>query len=401
VRVLSEVVSTEAVSEVSEDPAVRVRHSLEKLPRWITRIGETVWGTRIHSRPSRRRSPAFRLMTALAMMAFGITLGVIGLVIFPWGVPLIPIGWVFTIGGGRYLQVVIGHHAVHNRFFRHARANRALVQTITVALLIQDFDGYFKDHVLTHHALQQFARRGDPDLEALIAFGFKPGMSKAALWRRLRRSLVSPAFHLAFAEARMHSNFVTAPPLRRVAAVMFCALVATLLILQPALIAPTVVIVFIPLTVGYQASALLQFTSEHLWMLPCREGETLRQHAAALTRGRFCGDAAPSPDLRGRARIAGWTRWWVRLFTIHAMVRIAVLPGDLVDHDLHHLAPGRLDWANSSLDRLEMNKDDKYELTEVWGLGEAIDTVFEVLSALPEEPVEAASSSKRHIFGSM
>src|SRR5439155_6879766 len=121
-----------------------------------------------------------------------------GLVWMPWTAGLLPLGWIFTIGGSRYLQVSVVHFAVHNQFFSRERHNRLLAQTISTVLLITDYDSYYRDHIKNHHPIGKFARRGDPDLEFLIALGFLPGMSRDELWRHLAWTLISPRFHFLF-----------------------------------------------------------------------------------------------------------------------------------------------------------------------------------------------------------
>jgi len=383
----------------ARDP-VPVRRSLEKLPLWLTTVLAAIWGTEIHTRTLTRHSRVGRLVSALAFIVLGVTLTAFGLVSMPWSAFLLPLGWIFTIGGSRHLQVSITHFAIHNQFFADKRRNRLLAQTISTVLLITDYDTYYRDHVNNHHPNRTFARRGDPDLEFLIALGFLPGMSRDELWRHLWRTVVSPRFHYLFLRGRLHSNFVGASRPRRYAAIAFWSIVSIALATHPAWILPFTILYVVPLTIGYHVSSLLQFASEHLWLLPCRGDEGAREHAKALTRGRFCGDALPQAGLRGLARLRAWTIWWVRLFTVHAVVRIAVLPGDLTHHDLHHLRPHDFDWPNADAVRLEMLANGVV-LNETWGLFAALDEVFTVLSSVPAMNDETSVTMNEKLFATM
>jgi len=365
----------------------------------VTLILALIWGTKPKVGKSTRHSRVGRLILALTFVVVGVTFTVIGLIWMPWTAILLPIGWILTIGGARHLQVSIVHFAIHNQFFKSKRHNRWLAQIISTVLIITDYDTYHRDHVGLHHPSRTFARRGDPDLEFLIALGFLPGMSRDELWRHLWHTAGSPRFHYLFLRGRFQSNFASASKPRRLAAIMLWAAVTIALAAHPAWIVPFFIIWVFPLTIGYHVSSLLQFASEHLWLLPCR-GESAREHATALTRGRFCGDALPSADLRGGAWLRAWAMWWVRLLTLHAVVRVAVLPGDLTHHDLHHLRPHDLDWANADDVRLEMLADG-VTLNETWGLFAALDEVFVVLSSLPPMDITKPVTMNERLFGTM
>jgi fatty acid desaturase len=378
---------------------VPVRWSLKNLPPRLTAKLAAIWGTIIHAGKPTQHSRLSRLRLALTFILVGLTFTALGLVWMPWTVVLLPLGWIFTIGGSRYLQVSVVHFAVHNQVFARERHNRLLAQTISTVLLITDFDTYHRDHVKNHHPIGKFARRGDPDLEFLIALGFLPGMSRNELWRHLAWTLVSPRFHFLFLRGRLYSNFVGASRPRRLAAIAFWLAVAIALAMHPMWIIPFIVLWILPLTLGYHMSSILQFASEHLWLLPCT-GEGAREHAKALTRGRFCGDALPDADLRGVARLRAWARWWLRLLTLHAVVRVAVLPGDLTHHDLHHLRPTDFDWPNADAVRFEMLANGE-TLNETWGLFAALDEVFVVLSSLPPMNVDEPVVINEKLFGTM
>src|SRR5712691_8918368 len=138
-----------------------VRSTLEQLPRGLAVLAEPIWGTRLRIAPARRRSPILRLLTAAGMVVVGVAAGFAAFQ-RPSAIWLLLISAVLTTGGARYLQIVIHHYAVHNRFFRKPLANRLLGQTISTILLTQDYDGFYEDHMRKHHPNVKLARRGDP-----------------------------------------------------------------------------------------------------------------------------------------------------------------------------------------------------------------------------------------------
>jgi hypothetical protein len=374
-----------------------VRKSLERLPPRLAALAEPIWGTCLRGVPTWRQSAMSRMLTAWAMLAGGVALSVAGLQRPPLSLALLLPGLLLATGGARYLQIVIHHYTVHNRFFHRPFANRFLGQAISTLLLTQDYDGFYVDHIKKHHPNAKLARRGDPDLETLLSLGIVPGMTRAELWRRFVKTLFSPRYHLVFIRERLRANFLSATVPRRVAAAVVWSAAAIALALFPRAILPFAIAYLVPITIGYHMSALMQFTSEHVWLTPCGAGDDARSRARRATRGRFCGDPLPAPG----ASALAWVRWWLRLVTLHAAARIAVLHGDLPHHDLHHIRPTDLDWANSGAERLEMA--DHEELWEVWGLWNALDQVFQTFSALdPMDPATAtAEGYNASAFASM
>ena len=86
-------------------------------------------------------------------------------------------------------------------------------------------------------------------------------------------------------------------------------------------------------------SVLLQLLSEHDWFMESSLWQYRRFYHRASSWGRFCGDPVPNRDLNFTYRWCAWLIWWFRLFFYHLPVRIAVLPGDLPQHDFHHRYP--------------------------------------------------------------
>ena len=351
------------------------------------------------------RSRCSHLLSAYVQILLGVTLSSCGLAQGGYGYMLIPIGYMFTVGGGRKLQVQINHHCVHVNFAGTKTIDFLLAEFNSTLLFIQNAVAYEFDHVKLHHKLAYTATLIDPDFVFLYALGFKPGMSKRSLWRHLLLTLISPRFHLLFLRARFQSNFLAKMPAeatgkgevgirpwywkRIIASWVWLALILMILFLTGWWLTFLLAVV-LPLTFFYHISSLLQFLSEHLWLLETdTAGGTsgmgivqIKERYPKLTRARFCGE--PLKDLRGlgTSQKAGHIGWWAtKHLLFHLPVRICVLCGDLPAHDHHHLKPRNPNWQNF----LHSRKSDAatLHLTEVWGLQNAIDQVFEELSKMP------------------
>ncbi|NEU79883.1 hypothetical protein [Nostoc sp. UIC 10630] len=193
-------------------------------------------------------------------------------------------------------------------------------------------------------------------------------------WEKLKQTLLSPEFHWLFLKARLKVNFLTSPLYRRLMAVGFTVVVVVLVSVNHSWLTFIVAWAF-PLTVLYHMGALLQFLSEHDWA-----GSGTNE---SKSHGRFCGDTPPF----GQSTLA-WLRWGMRM-VYHLFVRIAILPGEMPEHDWHHHSPkDQKDWANGTYAR-QRQVEGGGEYTEFWGLENAIDHVFQGFaqaSAPLEEP---------------
>ena len=194
-------------------------------------------------------------------------------------------------------------------------------------------------------------------------------------WNLLLSTIFSPRFHWTFICARFRQNYITAPMYRRLIAVIFWASVLIIVLVNQWWKELIVAWVF-PLTVPFQISALLQFISEHDWR---GNGDS-----NSKSHGRFCGEAPPF----GKS-IGAWFGWISRML-YHFCVRVAVLPGDLPQHDWHHKSPKtQKDWSMSTYAR-QKEVESGAEYTEFWGLGNAIG---HVLRGFVENPI---SSDEKH-----
>ena len=215
-------------------------------------------------RPRWQRTPWWHLATMLLSLVGGVTASSVISTGSPACWPFLLLSWMLTVHSGRKAQLVICHYAVHATMTGHKQGDRVLVEALSTLLLIQPFEGYYQDHVGTHHGLH-LATLADPDMQFLLALGFRPGMSRKALWRHLYWTMVSPRFHALFLRMRLRVNFIAAPLYRRLMSGMYAAVLVLGLVLTQAWW-PLVVAWLVPLVPLYHVAALLQFVSEHRWL---------------------------------------------------------------------------------------------------------------------------------------
>jgi hypothetical protein len=341
-------------------------------------------------RPRWQRTPWWHLATMLLSLVGSVTASSV-IITGSWALwPLLALSWMFTVHSARKAQLVIAHYAVHANMTGQQWYDRVLVEVLSTLLIIQDYEGYYEDHVRTHHGLR-LATLADPDVQFLLCLGFRPAMSRPALWRQLYWTMGAPRFQTLMLRLRLRSNFVSSPLYRRVMSGMYAAgVVLALLYTQAWLV--FVVAWVVPIFPLYAIAALLQFVSEHRWLqgdLPITTPAN-KLRLGRLTFGRFVGDPLPSGALPWGKWIKAWGRWGTRLCVLHLPTRLCVLPGDLSQHDYHHRHPHHGDWSNAAYARqLDLAAGcpgwpEVYE--EIWGLDKAIDLVFAGLASLPPLP---------------
>jgi hypothetical protein len=215
-------------------------------------------------RPRWKRRPWWHLATMVLSLFGGVAASSL-IVTAPLGFwPLLVLSWMLTVYGARKAQLVICHHAVHANMTGNRHCDRMLVEILSTLLTIQHFAGYHQDHISTHHS-SKLATLEDPDLQFLLTIGFRPGMTRDALWRHLYWTMVSPRFHSLFLRFRLKMNYIAAPLYRRIMASGYAAAVVTSLVLTWAWL-PWLVAWVVPLFPLYHVAALLQFVSEHRWL---------------------------------------------------------------------------------------------------------------------------------------
>lgn len=299
--------------------------------------------------------------------------------------------WLFTVGSARKLQAVICHHCVHYRFTKNILVDRFIAEISSLLIWGQNFLDYRYDHVFMHHKKCFFRTTQDPDANLLFKLGFRPGMSKKALWFNLLRQVFSPGFHLNLFSDRVKSNFITAPIYRIIFSICFALLLITGITLSNLSWQTGFLVLFVPLFPLLHISALLQFLSEHAWFVKTEYQGHPRFFHTDSSWGRFCGDRLPiTHNLGVLQKSAAWVKWVLRQLFYHLPMRITVLPGDLSQHDFHHRYPVESNWVMAVYARqqdIEKNHPNWPVYQECWGLFRAIDRMFTYLlvcEALPE-----------------
>jgi fatty acid desaturase len=367
-------------SAVVDGEVTRLRAEYsDRFPVWsqqlITRVtGKAAPGQRV---PRTVLPPLANVVATVVQWPAAVALGVLLYQIsLPLGVLCTPLIWLLSLNSLRRLQVVVAHHAVHREIVRSHRLSYAIQAVVSAMSLVHNWEDYFEDHVRGHHSRKVFTTPSDPDAAFLLQLGFRPGMSLPTLRRRLHRCVVSPRFHWLFLKARYLTNFTTAPAHRKIMALVVVACLAGTFFLMPAPIA--VVLVLVPMFPLYHVSALLQFISEHNWLVT-EHAPVSADDYARRTRGRFCITALPRAGTSLHRRITGWARWLIRVLVFVLPTRFGVLVGDLPAHDLHHLYPQEHDWTGSlwrRQDIIERGDSKGMRDREFSTLTTAIDSVF-------------------------
>ncbi len=301
----------------------------------------------------------------------------------------IVLGWLLVVGGARRFQVEVSHYGIHYRIFKVKILNRVLVELVSTVFCVQDWNGYWEDHIQGHHKGDVFCGPNDADWKFLQRLGLRAGMSRRACWYWLFTTALSPAFHIIFFATRLKANFVSPSVWRKLMAIVWWA---GLLAAVNSLDVWFYFAIFwlVPLTVLYQISALVQFTSEHFWGAPFIEGESARTRQARLSHARYC--LSPLPDRADYASTAsfilGLVLWVGVTLVVDVPARIACIVGDLPVHDRHHRFAGDERWAEAMY---RPEEDGALKSAESWGLISALNSVFDHISSLPED----APSGKR------
>ncbi|MEU0175330.1 fatty acid desaturase [Streptomyces massasporeus] len=358
-----------------------VRGSMSRLPEpmqlpltWLT--GKPYTGQRGPS-----PTPGFHLAAGLVSLTIGLAVSTTALAAGGGWTLLLVVGWAVLLHALRNLRMMVYHQCAHRNMWARKRLDRTLGRVIAGLLLVQDFDGYAREHVGDHHALRHMTP-ADPTVQAiLVSLELRPGMTRSQMWRRVLGRIVSPVFHARFTTSRVRSYLAAAPwPDRLLAAgahglaLVAAGMTGTLVWLLLAWL--------VPFTVLYQTSNVLRLCVRHTFPGPEVRVKRGREYFGGLTNAVFLGEPAPRAGQSPGRAVAAWTRWGVRMLTVHLPSRYLVLTGDTVCHDYHHRYPMSRQWADYLFARqrdLEAGHPGWPPYQEVWGLVPAIDAVFDSL----------------------
>lgn len=373
----------------SESP---VRRSYLYFPRW----SQPIW-TLLTGKPLSQERPLWIPSPALGVpLTVAAIIGATGalLLLLSSGAPGQQVaGLLATLvlapllaGAWRRIQVVYGHHAIHGTLIaRQPAANALLAQLLTIFALAQNEKAYEREH-RDHHRRAVFTTLKDADALLLFELGIRAGLSRKALHRALLRTLFSPLLHGRLLLARLQSQ-LERPAAWRALAVAWAGVVFVGLPLLFGWL-PVLLAVWLPMTLLYHVSAVLQFATEHVW-LQSEQPVPSAAELAARSHGRFCGEAVPGHGGQP-ASAAAWLGWWMRTLLVHLPVRACVLVGDLPAHDWHHLhsvvGHNAASWPTAIFERqraIDSGHSAGMEGRELWGIAQMLGHVFEAMSLAP------------------
>lgn len=387
-----------SLTNEGELPRISVRASYLRFPRWT----QPLW-TRLTGKPLPNEQAWFTPHPALSLsMDVLLAIGTCAVHLYlltssrDWlrilGYVVAPMAMVFLVRLLRKIQVVYGHHAIHETLFRRgSRMNGLVSKGLTIFVLAQNEIEYEQEH-LDHHRRSVFTTRDDADASLLFNFGIRPGRSVAELNHNLLSTLFSPVFHLWFLKSRVMSN-LRRPLIEQCLVVVW---LVVLIVVMPACLGvnATAIALWLPLTALYQMSALLQFSTEHVWLVGAAPGVQQGVYAERC-HGRFCGECVPGADGNVPSPRV-WLRWWCRTLFMHIPMRVGVLVGDLPAHDWHHLASAvghsHRSWPDAIFERqraIDSGNSAGMEERELWGIENMIAHVFVHMSQASELPAES------------
>lgn len=357
-----------------------VRATYRRFPAWTQHFWTWQTGKALPGqRPLVRHTWASYLAVTLTVFLLGLAVSTVAAAaMFPYWYLALLGGWVLTVAGERVMILVIAHQALHRRFSGKASSDRFWGEVVTVLTVFHTFQEFKEEHFDSHHKHDIFATEQDPPVQFLLDLGFRPGMSRAALWRRAWVVFLSPVFYWKGFAGRAVSNLKNGSWWRRLGFVVWGGWWLSLPFWFPNGLLVLVLAFVLPVVLFAQLSALLDRLGEHEWLSPRDPELGKRFYTAAATSARFCGSPVPARGAPARSQLVGWVRWTALTLFYHLPSRLLVVVGDLPNHDYHHRYPATPEWTTAAYAR-QRDIDTGPEgpaYQEVWGMGTAIDRMF-------------------------
>lgn len=380
------------------------RESMRRLPRPLQMPLTLLTGKPYIGQRPLRMSATTHLVTAFVSMAAGVGISTGALAAGGWWLLGLLAGWATTLHGMRNLRMMIYHQCAHRNMYARSRLDAAIGQLASSLLLVQNFGRYSREHVGDHHALHHMTLR-DPTVQAfLISLDLHPGMARQQMWRRLLGKLVSPRFHLGFTIGRIRSFWTGSARSEQAISLAVYGAALTAAALTGGWLS-LLVGWLVPLFPLFQVSNTLRLCVKHTFPDPSVQHRQGKEYFASLTNAIFLGEPAPTSEAGGRrGAVVGWLRWSARMLLVHFPARYLVLTGDTVVHDFHHRHPRSRQWPNYLFARQQdalAGHRGWPAYREAWGLGPAINLVFDSLSAADPEEFDVnkiRSVSRRELF---
>jgi fatty acid desaturase len=363
------------------DAPADIRESMRSLPAFLQPGLTWLTGKALPEQKRWRLTAAHHFAASVIPLIAGVAAGATIVYAGGWLLLVLPFSWLLTVHGMRKLVSVILHQCTHGTFASRRWCNNLTGHAIAVLLLAQEYVNYSREHVGDHHSARHMTPDDPTAAFIVVTMRCAPRDTTAAMWRAMCRIILSPGFHVRATVGRFTSHFHSTPrAYRLLASSLSLAEIALITILNAWPLA--FVVWIIPLTIGFNAAAVLRLSCKHTF--PARDEHlTGRAALAARTHGIFLGDPAPDPTLPPLHRYRCWLIWWSRLCFVHLPARMFVLVGDGPCHDYHHRFPRSEDWPNylfARRDDLAAGTPRWPPYTEIWGLHAAIDAVWTSLT---------------------
>lgn len=369
------------------------RESMQVLPSFLQSFLTWLTCKPLEGQQSWNRTPFDHLIIALIALFSGVTISVIAVLHSGfWLLLLIP-SWIATVSSARTLHVMIVHYCTHGRFSNNSKVNKWVGEFLSILLTLRNYESYLQDHVYNHHTKRLQTLEDETVKFLFLLAELRPGMTREQLWRKFWLTLVSPKFHWKLFAARVTSN-LSAPFPINLFVWSYLLLILGITAWTQAWLVFLVAWLF-PMTILYQISLFTRLCSEHIWPAPEALDNRDKLTISRLTVGIFLGEPTPDSSLPFNQKILAWLVWSARMVFIHLFTRIFIMVADTPCHDYHHRHPNSIDWPNYIFARAnDINSGcsgwpESY--SEVWGIYNAIDLMFESLSQL--QPFEHIDTS--------
>lgn len=369
--------------------ADRLPAFLQPLLTWLT--SKALPG----QQPLFRHTPRTQILTGFGMLVSGLLLSTLLVKAGGLALLLLLFPWILLVAGARYLQTNILHQASHSRLTGNPRLDRWLGDLISITVLIPSFAQYKAAH-MPHHTPGTFATIEDSDFRFFRKLGFEPSLAMPLLWRRFWLALFGPSAHLTYLRVRLRSNLVKAGLLHAAATVFFHVGLAFALV-HFAGWSAYLLAWLLPITVLFQISAILQYLTEHRWLLVRRPEESMMVYLNQLTIARFTGERPPQASAGSLPGLLRWAGWWFRMLTYHLFARTFIVQGPLGVHDFHHREPLNGNWPESVYERqrqIDSGNPRFADYQGVWGFHLALMASLQAISDFPELPQQAPLSGQ-------
>jgi fatty acid desaturase len=366
---------------------VDVRASFLRFPTWTQHFWTWLTGKALpYQKPLLRHTWLSYLIVTLAAFFSGLSLSSMAIAFqFEWWWLALLVGWTLTLASARTMILVIAHQCIHKQFSGRPKLDLFFGELVTVLTVYQDAHAFQVEHFDGHHRHAIFATADDPPVQVLLGLGFRPGMTRRQLWWRAAIVMLSPVFYGQGFWSRLKSN-LTVGTWRRLAFFVWAAFWLSVSFWVPNGIWVFAVAFALPIVPFAQLSALLDKLGEHSWMVPANPETNPRHRQAEGTWARFCGQPVPDRSMPLRQQLVAWPRWIFAMAAYHLPARLFVIVGDLPNHDYHHRFPATPEWTTAAYARqrdIDLCRPDPHPYTEVWGMFEAIDQMFEGMSRQP------------------